>query len=226
MAQAVDDAGRRERHQRHLQRPDGDARQAEQRGVDEEQGDDPAVAQAGIDMALDPIVGRALAVLLQQLGILRGFLVQLDAAPQHGVDAGEARAVRILGGLAAGVVLAVDRHPLLGHHRGGQPVPEAQEVAHDRVQVHAAVGGAAVQVEGGAHHGDLAGDQEIQRHLPGAGLGETGQQPIDNVGGHRDSEGAASAAGSRDGLSVAVQLWRRNPPMQATGGAALSCGHA
>ena len=47
--------------------------------------------------------------------------------------------MRVFGGLDLGVVLAMDRGPFLGDHAGGQPQPEAEEVADQRVQVEAAV---------------------------------------------------------------------------------------
>jgi hypothetical protein len=43
--------------------------------------------------------------------------------------------VRIVLGLALRVVLAMDRDPLLRHHAGRQPEPEAEEVRRDRMQL-------------------------------------------------------------------------------------------
>jgi hypothetical protein len=68
--------------------------------------------------------------------------------------------VRVFLGLALGVVLAVDRHPLAGDHRGGQPGPEAEHVRDRRVEIHAAMRLAAVQVQRDREDGQLGGDQE------------------------------------------------------------------
>jgi hypothetical protein len=78
---------------------------------------------------------------------LASHAVQLGTLPHHLVDAAGLRAVRVFFGLALGVVLAVDGRPLLGHHAGGHPQPETEEVAEDRVQVERAVRLATVQVE-------------------------------------------------------------------------------
>ncbi len=61
--------------------------------------------------------------------LVLGFLaIQLGAFQQHFADAAGLRAVRIVLGLALGVVLAVDGGPFLGHHTRRQPEPEAEEV--------------------------------------------------------------------------------------------------
>jgi hypothetical protein len=56
--------------------------------------------------------------------------------------------MRILDGLALGVVLAMDGGPLLGHHAGREPQPEAEEMRHHRMQLERAMRLAAVQVDG------------------------------------------------------------------------------
>ena len=76
--------------------------------------------------------------------------------------------MRILIGLALGVVLAVDGHPLLGHHGGAEPGPEAEEMRQDRMEIHAAVRLAAVQVQ--RHREDRQlGDQDEIRQQGGPG---------------------------------------------------------
>ena len=86
-------------------------------------------------------------------------------------------------GLALGVVLAVDRHPLLGHHAGGQPQPEAEEVRWDRVQFQRAVRLCAMQKNRHRGDGDVRRHQREQHDLPPGRIGPksiTGQaqQPI------------------------------------------------
>jgi len=64
-------------------------------------------------------------------------------------------------GFAVGVVLAVDRRPFLGDHAGGEPQPEAEEVAGDGMQLQRAVRLVPVQED------RYCGDRDVgqaQRH--------------------------------------------------------------
>ncbi len=96
--------------------------------VDDQRQADALPAEAGVEVALEPVVGRAVAVALDRLAVVRFLDVEEHAGPEHPVDAQDLRAVRVVGGFALGVVLAVDRCPLLGDHAGGQPQPEAEEM--------------------------------------------------------------------------------------------------
>ena len=69
---------------------------------------------SGVELVLQPVIGRAAAELLQRLPVLRLSLVQLRTLEQHLFQALYLRAVWIVRGLAAGVVLAVNSHPLAG----------------------------------------------------------------------------------------------------------------
>ena len=73
----------------------------------------------------------------------------------------------IVRGFALGVVLAVDRDPLLGDHAGGQPQPEAEEVAHPGVQVQRPMGLSAVQKNGDGNDGNVSQDQAGEDRLQG-----------------------------------------------------------
>jgi len=74
-----------------------------------------------VDVALDPVVGRAMAVFFQRLDHLGLGAIQLGALPEDFFDPARLRAVRVFGGFAFGVVLAVDGDPLLGDHARGEP---------------------------------------------------------------------------------------------------------
>ena len=136
----------------HMRRPGTTPKSGD---VQEEQHHDALLVVRRVDRALEPVVRRAVAVALHGLGVVRFLHVQEHAAEEHAPDAVELRAVRVLRRLALGVVLAVDRGPLLGDHARGEPQPEAEEVAHDRVQVERPVRLAAVQVERHARDRDL-----------------------------------------------------------------------
>ena len=102
-------------------------------------------AQPAVHAPLEPVVGRAVAVALDQRPVGGRLSVELRALPEHLAQAEHLRAVRVLRRLAARVVAAVDRHPLAGHHPGRQPEPEPEEVRDGGVQVQGAVRLGAVQ---------------------------------------------------------------------------------
>ena len=106
----------------------------------------PRTREAAVEVALDPVVGRAVAVALERLAVLRFLAIELGAFQHDLADAVDLRAVRIVDGLALRVVLAMDRGPLLGHHAGGEPQPETEEMAGDRMQVERAMRLMAVQI--------------------------------------------------------------------------------
>jgi hypothetical protein len=129
MPEAVDHPCRPEGNPGHLHHPDQQARQhAEDRHIDGQHDHHAKLVPRRVQMILDPVVRCAMTVALQGFSVPGLLDVEEDAGPQHPVDADDLRAVRILGRLALGVMLAVDRRPLLGHHAGGQPQPETEEM--------------------------------------------------------------------------------------------------
>jgi hypothetical protein len=134
--------------------------QAEQQHVGEPGERQPQEHVLGVQVALEPVVGRALAITLDRCGFGGFGDVEKHAAPQHPVDAVHLRAVRVFRGLALGVVLAMHRHPLARAHAGGQPEPEAEEVARDGMQLERMVRLAAVQED---RHRDDGHVRERQR---------------------------------------------------------------
>jgi hypothetical protein len=67
--------------------------------------------------------------------------------------------MRILGGFAACMVLAVHRDPFARDHAGRQPEPEPEEMADDRVQSQASMSLMTVQKDRDARDGDVRQDQ-------------------------------------------------------------------
>jgi hypothetical protein len=166
MAEAVDHARRPHRNPHHLHRPHGHAEHAEQGQVDDCHEDDAAHREAAVDVALEPVIGAVLAVDAQGLLVLRLFLVQLGTFAQHGAQALDHRAVRVVDGLAFGVVLAVDGGPLAGVLTGADPQPETEEVLERRVQFQSAVCRVTVQIDGDADDGDMGHHQSDCHQLP------------------------------------------------------------
>ena len=163
VAEAVDDTGGPERDPRHLQRPDRDADHAEQAKADQRQQGRPRGRPARVEMAFDPVVGRADAVGRQVARIRGCLLVKIHAAPQDRTDAVHLRAVRVLGGLAFRVMLAVHGDPLPGHHARRQPAPETEDMRDGRMEIDAAVRLAAVQVQGDGGDRGLRHDHEVDQ---------------------------------------------------------------
>ena len=122
--------------------------------------------EARVEIALDPVVRAVLAVDAQGVLVLRLGLVQLRACAQDGEQALVHRAVRILDGLALGMVLTVDSGPFARVHPCGQPQPETEEVLQRGVQVECTVGGIAMQVDGHADDGDMRQHQGNCHQLP------------------------------------------------------------
>jgi hypothetical protein len=119
-----------------------------------------------VDVPLERVFGGAAAVAIEHRLVLRRLAIELDAAPQQGVDAVGLRTVRILLGLAGGMVLTMDGDPLAGDHAGGQPQPQAEEVAYGRVQFHGTVRLGTVQEDGDSGDGDVGQQQGCEDQLP------------------------------------------------------------
>ena len=164
----------------HLHRPDGRAHGTEQRQVEDQHQAHALPGIAAVDIALHPVVGRAMAELLDRLGVFCFRAVQLGAAPHHRVQAPRLRAVGIVHRLALGVVLAVDGHPFLGDHARADPQPEAEEVRRNRMQIQGAVGLRAVQEDRDRRDGDMGGCQRVEHDLPPRPRQHTMAQPVDH----------------------------------------------
>src|SRR6185369_5618800 len=121
VADAVDHTGGGDRDPDHLHGPNDQPGNAEHGDVQDQHQAHALPAEAGVQVALDPVVGRAVTELGQRFPIAGFRTVELGAAPQDGFDAARLRAVRVVHGLALGVVLAVNGDPLLGDHARAQP---------------------------------------------------------------------------------------------------------
>ena len=136
MPDTVDDTGRPERNPSDLHHQNQQARdQSKQKYIYRSHQEQSQHAMGGVEIALDPVIGRAVTVAFNGLANKRFLDIQEHPQPQHLVQAQDLRAVRIVDGLAFGVVLAMDCGPLLGHHAGCQPKPEAKKMARQGMQL-------------------------------------------------------------------------------------------
>ena len=166
MANTVDDAGGHHRNPQHLHRPDRQADRTEHSQVYGQHHANTFPAEPGVEIAFDPVVGRAATVLGNRLRDLRFDAIELNAGQQQRLDATGLRAVRVFLGLAFGMVFAVDRHKFLGHHARGQPKPEPEEMFRDRMQVERPMGLSAVEKNRDRADRDVGHTQRYQQHLP------------------------------------------------------------
>ncbi len=146
VSDAVDHSGGPERNPCHLHEPDRDACKTEKNEVDQQHRGNAGKAVRIVKPALDPVVRRAVAEILQRLAITRLIAVKKRPAKKHFQNAEVLRAVRILFELASRVVLAMDGHPLGGHHARREPEPEPEEMGDDRMQLQTAMRLMAMQV--------------------------------------------------------------------------------
>ena len=93
----------------------------------------------GVEPAFQAIIGGAVAIFIQGLGVFRLDAVQFGAPPEHFADPENPGAVRIVRQLAFRMVLAVYGHPFLGDHAGSQPEPKTEKVAGHGVEFQGAV---------------------------------------------------------------------------------------
>ncbi|MCY1165502.1 hypothetical protein D9M73_54110 [compost metagenome] len=170
VADTVDDAGCRHGNPGHLDSPHSQASRAKQGQIDDHHQAHALPAVAGVQIAFNPVVRRAMAVLGHGFLVLAFGAIQLGTFPEHLLDAVGLRAVRVFSGLALGVVLAVNGYPFLGDLAGTQPQPETEEVRRDGVQIHCTVRLMAVQVDRHAGDRDVCRHQRVQHNLPPAGI--------------------------------------------------------
>ena len=180
VSSAVDDASRRDRDPGHLHSPDGQAQETKQTDVDDQHQGHALPGKAGVQVALDPVVGCAVAIALEGVQVFGFFAVQLCAREQHGFDAVHMGAMGVFGLLALGMVFAVNGRPLLGHLAGGQPQPETEKVRGNGVQVQSAVRLVTVQVNRDAGDGDVGQGQGDQHHLPPRQIEQAVTHPVDH----------------------------------------------
>ena len=172
MPDAVDDAGRGDRYPEHLHGPDRKTQRTEQQHIDDQGQAHALPGVMRIHMAFDPVVGRAMAVFGDGFLVPRFGAVQLGTAAQHRLDAARDRRMRIIDGLAFGVMLAVDGDPFLGDHAGGQPQPEPEEMRDHRMQIERTVRLRTVQKDGDRRDGDMRRDERVGEHFAPRGTGQ------------------------------------------------------
>src|SRR4051812_6051885 len=109
-------------------------------------------------MALEPVIRRALTILVERFLVLGFSAVKLRALPENGLYAARLRAVGVVWGLYLGVMLAVDADPLFRDHARGEPQPETEEMADGGVQVERAMRLRPVQEDRDAR------DRDVRKH--------------------------------------------------------------
>src|SRR3990172_2483347 len=159
MSDAVDDAGGKDGNPDHLYRPDGNADRTEQPRIGRKHQGDAFPAMARVQVALQPVIRRAVTVLLHRFEIFRLFAIKFRALPHHLADAELPGAVRVVRCFHLGVMLAMDGGPFFRDHAGGQPQPEAEEVTDNGMKIERPMGLMTVQIDGDSGDGDVSQDE-------------------------------------------------------------------
>jgi hypothetical protein len=151
---------------------------AQQRHVDDQHQRHALPAETGVEIALDPVVRAAAAVLGNRLGVLGLGAIQLSTLGQHLFQAAGLRAVGVFFGFALGVMLAVDGDPFVGDHASRQPEPEAEEMRRDGTEIQRPVSLGTMQEDRDRSDRDVRHNQRIDHQLPCAQIGQTIGQPV------------------------------------------------
>ena len=130
-------------------------------------------------MAFDPIVGRALSVLLEHARLADRAAVVEGALEDDVAKSFDQGAVRIAFAIGEGVVLPMAGDPFLGDDRRSEPEPEPHGKRGEVVQPHAAVGLRAMQEQRDTHVRDVTRDRMKRTgihhraaHTPKPGIAE------------------------------------------------------
>jgi len=115
---------------------------------------------------IEPVRSEIRSERLQRVGVsglphVVGDVEELDAP-----EAEQARAVRVSRTIGEGVVLAMNRHPLLPRLSGRQPQGDPEGQVGDRVQMEGPVRQCPVQVDRRRDDGDLGQRDGDARHDP------------------------------------------------------------
>src|SRR5689334_450560 len=171
VADAVHDAGSPEGDPEHLNAPnEWPDEESEQVDVDGEHDENAEPVEPTEDMPLEPVVRRALAVLLEDARLANRLPIVESALQENVPEPLEQRAVWVTFAIREGVVLPVACDPLFRDNGRGEPQPEAHGKGSDVVQPHAAVRLRSMEEERHADVGYVAGDDdEYDRHPPSSG---------------------------------------------------------
>ena len=126
----------------------------------------PSQLSTAEQVALDPVVRRALPVLLEHAGLADGLAVVERALEDDVAKAFDERAMRIAFAIGERVVLAMAGDPFLGDDCGGQPEPEAHRQRRDVVEAHTAMRLGAVQEQRDADVREVTRDHDEQHGHP------------------------------------------------------------
>src|ERR1043166_4400371 len=113
---SVDDASRPERNPHHLDTPDHRSdEEPEQVNVESQHDENTKPIQAAEEIALDPVIRRALPVLLEHAGLADSLAIVKGALEHDVAEALDERTVRIAFTVGEGMMLPMARDPLFRH---------------------------------------------------------------------------------------------------------------
>jgi hypothetical protein len=128
MSQSVHHAAGEERLRAQVDSDHDDSRDSEQDQGRGRKQHDPEIREAAVEVALDPVVRRALAIILQNGRVLRGDVVELVAFEEDAFHAEDDRAMRIAKLVGVDVMAPVNGNPFFRDRTGAVPEPESEQV--------------------------------------------------------------------------------------------------
>lgn len=163
---AVDDARSGDWNPNQLDAPHAEAEHAEQRDVNEKRYSHALPGIACVNVTLDPVVRRAVAIALHGVSVLRFIAIHVDAEAQHVPMTMNYRTVRIIDRFTFRVMFAMDRDPFLSDHAGRKPKPSTEKVRDDGVKIERAMRLGSMQKDGDGGDGDVSASKCHQHQTP------------------------------------------------------------
>src|SRR5690348_13390852 len=123
----------------HLDGPDGKTNRPEQDDIDDQHQGDTFAAVLVIDIPLQPVIRRTMAVSFHGFQVLGFCAIELRSLPQHFGDPDYLRTVGIIDRFTLGVMLPVYCSPLFRDHPGREPQPEAEKMTRQGMEIQRAM---------------------------------------------------------------------------------------
>ncbi len=167
VSDSIDDSSGPEWNPYHLDAPNQWAdKESEQINVDAHHDDDAKPVERRKQMPLEPVVGRALAVLIEDSRLANSLSIVERAFENDVPQALHQGAVRVTLAVRESVMLPMARDPLFGDDRGRKPQPNAHWKRGEVMKLDSAMGLRPMQEQSNGHIREVSGNDDEQHWLP------------------------------------------------------------